>query len=120
MPTNNKIIRIDGLPEAVSFLQNHPNSLKSTLKTELNTIGDAGAKNMKGIAHRITGRMANSINKKSEGELKISINVPVGYAGYENRRGNPHNFFDQSVAQIEKDASTRIVNAISRLVSSKR
>lgn len=115
-----KIIRIDGLPEAVSFLQNHPNSLKSTLKTELNTIGSSGAKTMQSKAHVITGRMKNGITSTSSGDLKVTISSPVGYSGYENRRGNPHNFFDQSVTQIEKDATTRIINAVSRLITSKK
>jgi hypothetical protein len=114
----NKIIRIDGLPEAVAFLNNHPNQLKSTMKKELSAIGDAGVNTMKGNAHRVTGRMVNSISKKAEGDMKVSINVSVGYAGYENRRGNPHDFFDRSIQGIEKNATSRITSAITKLVSS--
>ena len=117
MPTS--IVRIDGLPEAVSFLTSFPNSMTNKVDAELNLIGDRGAKNVKGKAHRITGRMANSVAKKKEGKLKVSVNASIGYSGYENRRGNPHNFFDIGTAEITKDAQTAIPKIIDSLITSK-
>lgn len=114
-----KIIRIDGLPEAISFLTSFPNSLSTKLDAELNSIGDKGASSIKNNAHRLTGKMANSVTKKKDGKLKVSVSVPVGYAGHENKRGNPHNFFDKGVAEITKDAQTRIPNVINSLIGSK-
>jgi hypothetical protein len=120
MSANNvKILRIDGLPEAVSFLTSFPNSLSTKLDTELNSIGDRGASTIKNNAHRLTGKMANSVAKKKSGKLKVSIDVPVGYAGHENKRGNPHNFFDKGVAEITKDAQNRIPAVIDGLIGSK-
>jgi|SRR6187551_1923826 len=113
------IIRIDGLPEAVSFLTTFPNSLSTKLDAELNTIGDKGSSSVKSNAHVLSGKMANSVAKKKDGKLKVSVNVPVGYAGHENRRGNPHNFFDKGTAEMTKDAQTRIPTVINGLISSK-
>lgn len=113
MPT---IVKIIGLPEALSFLGSFPNSLKTGLNTELKSIGSTGANTMKNNAHVQTGKMKNAITSKSEGDLKVSITSPMGYSGHENKRGNPHNFFDRSVQVIEKDANTKIVNKINSLI----
>ena len=112
----NKIVRIEGLPEALSFLGSFPNTLTSKLDTEIGSIGDKGAKNIKNKAHRQTGRMAGSVNSNKGGKMKVSVNVSVGYAGYENKRGNPHNFFDQGVNEITSEAKTRIPSVINGLI----
>lgn len=114
-----KLLRIDGLPEAISFLTSFPNSLSTKLDTELNTIGDKGASSVKNKAHRLTGKMANSVAKKKDGKLKVSVVASIGYSGYENRRGNPHNFFDTGTAEVTKDAQTRIPTVINSLIGSK-
>jgi hypothetical protein len=111
-----EILRIEGLPQALSFLGTFPNTLTTKIDTEVNTIGDNGAKNIKGKAHRQTGRMANSVSKSKKGKMSVSIDVKVGYAGYENRKGNPHNFFDQGVNEITKDAQSRIPTVINGLI----
>lgn len=119
MSSNNKILRIDGLPQAISFLTTFPSTLNSGLNSELESIGSEGAKTMKGKAHKRTQKMANNINSKKTKDLEVTIASPVGYSGYENRRGNPHNFFDQSVDEISNKAKTRVVKKIDSLLGSK-
>src|SRR5687768_13557792 len=111
-----EILRIEGLQQAVTFLGTFPNSAITKIDTEVNAIGDNGAKNIKGKAHRQTGKMANSVSKSKKGKMSVSVDVKVGYAGYENRKGNPHNFFDQGVQEITKDAQTRLPTIISGLI----
>lgn len=120
MPTTTtKIIRIDGLIEATSFLSSFPTSLKSRMKNELNTIGEQGVNTMQSNAHVITGRMRGGIKKGPVTEDKLTIQSPVRYSGYENKRGNPHDFFDRSVQTIEQNAKTRIPKLVDSLISSK-
>jgi len=114
-----EILRIDGLQEALMFLGTFPNSLTTKVDSELSLVGDRGAKALKGKAHKLTGKMSNSINKKKDGKLKVSVNVPVGYAGYENNRGNPHNFWTIGTQDMTKDAQTKIPTIINNLIASK-
>ena len=114
-----KILRIDGLPEASAFLSNFPTSLKSGFKTEFNTIADTGVKTMQGSAHVRTGKMKSGIKKGTVSDTKAEIVASVGYSGYENKRGNPHNFFDTSIPKIEQDAKTKITNMINSKITSR-
>ena len=115
----NKILRIDGLPEATSFLTSFPTSLKTGFKTELGTIADSGVKTMQSNAHVKTGKMKSGIKKGSVTDTKAEIVASVGYSGYENKRGNPHNFFDSAIPKIEQDAKTKLVNMINSKISSR-
>lgn len=114
----NQLLRIDGLNEAISFLSTFPSSLNSKVDTEMAAIADKGSKQMKNDAHRQTGRMANSISVK-KGKGKVDINVAARYAGYENNRGNPHNFFSKNITVIDKDAKVRIPRLIDTLLASR-
>ncbi len=123
MPTNFFTIRIDGLPERITGIDNIVNGFDSVKHQILEEISTFMAEEMRRNVHVITGNLKSSITSQVLGDTAI-VSAGAEYAVYENRRigptktnTGPHDFADRAEAATEQRAPQIVSAALDRLFS---
>jgi len=104
-------IVVDGLPQALNFLNKFPTQYKTNRKGAHDRIAANGVKTLKDEAHYRTHKMEKGITKGKIDENQCEIVSPVKYSGYENKRGGAHAFFTTGVKKITEEAKKEEMNA---------
>lgn len=107
-------VTIQGSKEAISFLTAFPNKYKTNRQNAHRQIATNGVNTLKKNAHRITGKMMNSIKEGQVDANICEVVASIGYSGYENNRGGNHAFFTNGVKTITTDAQKWERSAISQ------
>lgn len=87
-------------------------------KSSFERMGDRGIKIYQNHAHVVTGRMRSNIKKTKVTPDLLEITALMGYSGYENARGNPHDFFtrgtNEFVEELKKEFDLVTSNTINK------
>jgi HK97 gp10 family phage protein len=79
-------LEVTGLQELANFAQQLAKNIKPSLTVALSNIFEAGSNRMKSDCPVRTGNLKRSItlNKSSEGNILVQINITAKYAGFVN------------------------------------
>lgn len=105
-------ILVDGLPEALGFLNNKfATQYRTNRKGAHDRIAANGVKTLRNEAHYRTHKMEKGIKKGQVTPDICEVVSPVKYSGFENKRGGAHAFFTTGVKKITEDAKKEEMNA---------
>lgn len=122
MPAPNrsaKVLRIEGLDEAMAFFGLAGSSINNKIRATNSQLGEKGESILQNHAHVITGFMRNNIETTEASESRLTIMARAGYSGYENNRGNPHDFFDRGINELIPQIENAYVQMINDVISSR-
>ncbi len=88
-----------------------PTQYRTNRKGAHDRIAANGVKTLKDEAHYRTHKMEKAITKGKINQDLCEIVSPVGYSGYENKRGGAHAFFTKGVKKITEEAKKEEMNA---------
>lgn len=111
-------ITITGLKECLAALNKVKQNLPQTRGYILEDVTSSIIREAKNRAHVITGNMKRSIGVQEinkEGGKAI-VEAAAEYSEYENRRGAPHDFWDQAITTTEQTATAMVKRRMDELL----